>query len=865
MGKLSDRIRSMIARQVKNRGIVVWYDPEKAYTGLVQNLDIPETTVLLYTDSFFRLRHELELHLEFVTAEGKPKDGCGVAPNVVVYVPMERGETSFALIEAETAGVVVEPGAEAPEKNSRLRVQAESFFLEVAPEKAAHLARQVEEGLLTLEDLDRISEEVGSITSGALKLVFGAASPIESVIEFASGSGKDAKISEKKALGELQSLVQSELGLDFGDTSSPEEARHTLRRMILLAEFTAAIPEPGRPGALGTVSMPEKPVHLNALRHLCETWRHRGDFREGYTQAARDLEKVAGIAQMKLNPVDVETVETFPCIESLLIRSAQTSLLEVRMEEASRLAESRLKSFWSREQPELLLRWSALALAGRFMTEAAKVRGRIKRLDFSAGEMVRAYALFSEPWMMADRFHRHWESRLLNLDPDETEEDDFEKLTAKVRREYAELVDEMNRAFAGRFQKAGFEIEGILPQARVFCDRVAPALAKKKKTAYLLVDALRYEMASELVEGMDKDFDVSIEPAICSLPSITSIGMASLLPGAENGMELVSAKSGLTVVMEGRPLGDRKSRLAYMAEKVSGGFMALKLADVLRLGTKRKKKLKQTDLIVVTSQEIDRLGEEGDDHAETRRWMDDMLEQLRRAIRILAKLGVEHFIITADHGYLFADQLDPGMLMDSPGGTVLELHPRVWIGKGGTDAKGYVRVGASQLEFGGDLEMAFPCGLSCFRVKGGVGGYFHGGISLQEMVIPVAVLQSKAPAVGGATAGIKIKLEFGKSAITNRFFSMAATLEVQGLFPPEDVRVRAAVLSNKKEVGFCAMAAYGYEEGSREITIRKNEPNALTFMLSEDAGVEKVTVQIVDCHTQLELASVADVPVKLGI
>ena len=69
----------------------------------------------------------------------------------------------------------------------------------------------------------------------------------------------------------------------------------------------------------------------------------------------------------------------------------------------------------------------------------------------------------------------------------------------------------------------------------------------------------------------------------------------------------------------------------------------------------------------MTSQEIDRLGEEGEDYAETRRWMDDMLEQLRRAIRILAKQGVEHFIITADHGYLFADQLDPGMLMDSPG------------------------------------------------------------------------------------------------------------------------------------------------------------------------------------------------------
>ena len=865
MGKLSDRVRSMIARQVKNRGIVVWYDPEKVYTGLVQDLSIPETKVLQYTDSFFRLRHELDPSLEFVTPEGKANDGCGVAPNVVVYVPMDRNETSFALIEAETAGIVVEPGAEATERNSRFKVQTESFFLEIAPEKAGHLARQVEEGVLTLEDLDRISEEVGSITSGALKLVFGAASPIESIIEFASGSTKDAKISEKKALGELRSLVHSELGLDFEDTTSPEKARQALRRNILLAEFTAAIPETGRPSALRTVNLPDKPMQLDAVKHLCETWRNRLDFRDGYIQAAHELEKAAGIAQMKLNMDDVGAVETFPCIDSLLMASVQTSLLQGCLEAAMGLAESRKKSFWSREQPDLFLKWSALELAGRFMTEAAKVRGQIQNPDVSAGEMVKAYALFSEPWMMADRFHRYWESRLLNFDPDETEEDDFEKLTAKVRRKYTDLADEMNRTFLKRFQKAGFEMEGILPQARIFHDRVSPSLAKEKKTVFFLVDALRYEMAAELLEGMDKDFDVNLEPAISNLPSITSVGMAALLPGAEMGLELISTKGGMTVVLDRHLLKDRKSRLAYLEEKVPAGFMALRLADVLKIGAKRKKELKAAGLIVVTSQEIDRLGENGEDYAETRRFMDDMLEQLRRSIRILAKLGVEHFIITADHGYLFADRIDPGMLMDSPGGIAAELHPRAWIGKGGADAEGYVRVAASELEFGGDLEMAFPRGLSCFRVKGGVGGYFHGGISLQEMVIPVAVLQSKATARVGAGAGMKIRLEFGKPAITNRFFSMLATLEVQGLFQTEDVRIRATVFSNKKEVGFCAMAAYGYEEGSREITMRKYESNALTFMLADDVGDGKVTVQIVDCHTQLELAALDDVPVKLGI
>jgi hypothetical protein len=552
-------------------------------------------------------------------------------------------------------------------------------------------------------------------------------------------------------------------------------------------------------------------------------------------------------------------------LESLLIQSAQTSLLEGRLEEAIHLAESRQKSFWSRQMPELILKWSALELAGRFMTEAAKIQAKIKSLDLSASEMAKAYCLFSKPWMTADRLQRHWESRLLKLDPEETEEDDFEILTAKVRKIYTDLADGLNRAFVGCLQKSGFEIDGILPQSRVYCDRVAPALAENKKTVYFLVDALRYEMASELLEGMDKDFDIAFEPAIAGLPSITSVGMAALMPGAEMGMELVSAKRGMRVVLNGQSLKDRKSRLEYIEKKVSGRIMNMKLANILRLGAKRKKDIKEADLVIVTSQEIDRFGEDGDDYAETRRYMDDMIEQLRRSIRILAKAGVEYFIIAADHGYLFTDQVDPGMLMDSPGGTIAELHARAWIGKGGKDAEGYIRIAASELEYGGDLEMAFPCGISCFRVRGGVGGYFHGGISLQEMVIPVAVLKAKATATTGGTTESSVNLAFGKTAVTNRFFSVVATFEAHGLFPPEVIHIRAMVLSGKKEVGFCAMAAYGFEEGSREIVLRKDEPNALTFMLSEDAGINKLTIQIVDCRTQLELATIADIPVKLGI
>ncbi len=60
MGKVSDQIRDFLARQVNHRGLVVWYDPEKAYTKLAQSLTLPDTTVLCYTDGSFPLRHALD-------------------------------------------------------------------------------------------------------------------------------------------------------------------------------------------------------------------------------------------------------------------------------------------------------------------------------------------------------------------------------------------------------------------------------------------------------------------------------------------------------------------------------------------------------------------------------------------------------------------------------------------------------------------------------------------------------------------------------------------------------------------------------------------------------------------------------------
>src|SRR5262249_22701817 len=128
---------------------------------------------------------------------------------------------------------------------------------------------------------------------------------------------------------------------------------------------------------------------------------------------------------------------------------------------------------------------------------------------------------------------------------------------------------------------------------------------------------------------------------------------------------------------------------------------------------------------------------------ETRVYVDEVLDKLRRACRSLARAGVKEFVLSADHGFIFVEGLEEGFKMDPPGGQTVELHARVWIGRGGVSSDGYFRVAASDLELGGPLEMAFPRALGTFKIKGGVGAFFHGGATLQEQIIPICRLTAK--------------------------------------------------------------------------------------------------------------------------
>ena len=54
-----------------------------------------------------------------------------------------------------------------------------------------------------------------------------------------------------------------------------------------------------------------------------------------------------------------------------------------------------------------------------------------------------------------------------------------------------------------------------------------------------------------------------------------------------------------------------------------------------------------------------------------------------------------------DHGFLLGLETESGQKMDPPGGDVVDLHPRVWVGRGGSAAPGYLRFHANQAGLAG--------------------------------------------------------------------------------------------------------------------------------------------------------------------
>ncbi|HUV13459.1 MAG TPA: PglZ domain-containing protein, partial [Acidobacteriota bacterium] len=651
---------------------------------------------------------------------------------------------------------------------------------------------------------------------------------------------------------------------------TPTELRQRLARHVLMTDFIAELGD-AVPAKLASVPVAPTTGTKDSCAALARAWRLRRDTRDSYVIAARQVEHEFGIAALEFDQKIIEGLETFAAVEKALLVHAETRLLHETEGSILTLAESRLSRFWCDVEPRLQARWALVASAAEVLLEADRVEEALKTPPTSVVGMINAYAEGPEPWCLLDTYHRHMESRWHNFEPYGDDHDSIEKLVVRARQRYAEVGSEIARSFLIQLNEAP-PGKSVLRQREVFESHVKPSLGNGK-IAYVWVDALRFEMGRELARLLRENFEVELNVVLAAVPTVTEIGMAALLPGAHVDAKVVTVGGGkLALEISGTVVKDRKDRVAFLKNRAGVEVFDTKLDGLLPKPSKKVREgIANAQLILVTSQEIDELCEK-DNITQARRQMDGVLNDLRRGLRVLLDLGVQRIVLAADHGHLFGEELSEDMKVDAPGGETIDLHRRVWLGHGGTADDAFLRLPLSSLDMQGEFDLATPWNFACFKCKGGARAYFHGGLSPQELLVPVMTIGPSAKTTLGQPIGIEWTITPGSKKLSTRFFSVQIGGVITAVFDIELPKVRVELRAKGKTISRAVSASYGFEEATGDVALRHDEantkeiaPNTVTLMIVEEPDQKNVELCLLDVATGAELSRIEKIEVTIAM
>ena len=317
---------------------------------------------------------------------------------------------------------------------------------------------------------------------------------------------------------------------------------------------------------------------------------------------ADGIENELGLSTELVVGSELGAIDTFR-FEEMAVAAACFDLIAIeKFAEARTLIGSRDNSFWINLDVDRKTIWAVCGLmvdlgqvAEAACTTIAKANGNV------ALWVDRYVSTDDDGWFRLDRAQRKLEAFLVSV-----EDQIDEKAIAKIRGVYENAVRRMTEGFVKALQKADWSVPGVLQQTRIWPDVVD---SRPVPVAYILVDAMRFEMGHELVDRITRATEVQIRPAIAALPSITPIGMAALLPGASATFSAVAQKGKFGASVEGEFLPDLSARQKFIKSRVPE-LVDLTLDDVISTNAKTiAKKIGDAKIIVIRSTEIDAAGE----------------------------------------------------------------------------------------------------------------------------------------------------------------------------------------------------------------------------------------------------------------
>lgn len=585
-----------------------------------------------------------------------------------------------------------------------------------------------------------------------------------------SGAQQDALKGNESWVTEAKELLKASVGLSLKTRGKTWSAiAEELWRFVLFSEFVFDLPEalPAQLADVPRASDAAEPL----IADICERLRSDRRTQATYIERAESVEAELDLKALCGGIVDLGERDTFPFEERTFLHQAMDALQRDDTDKVRHILSRHAQSVWT-GKGESQAQWDLLR-SSLALVEACQDNERL--LADHTRSMDTLVAFYIAQFREVDRLHREFEQAVSDYDWQDTQ-GLMHPLQQQVRKQYGRLIEKLQLLFTKHLQSSGWLLPGHLSNTEVFDKLVAPKLSQSgHKVAYLMVDALRYELGVALEQQLAEDGKAELTPALAQLPSITLVGMASLLPDAGKSLALNNVDGKLVPFINGQEVKTVTQRMELIRKRYGARFQEGRLEDYVR---NRFKVEDGTELLVLRSVEIDGHFENHPDTAPTE--IINALKRIRVAIHKLKDAGFRDVVIATDHGFFMNTHAQAGDTCNKLSGDWLNIHERCLLGDGAADQHHYA-ITTDKAGIRSDMaKLAGPLTMASY--KAGM-LYYHGGASLQECVVPVITLQLDAPDQAPIEqASVVLSYKNGAKRITTRLPVMEIAVETQDMF-----------------------------------------------------------------------------------
>lgn len=314
-----------------------------------------------------------------------------------------------------------------------------------------------------------------------------------------------------------------------------------------------------------------------------------------------------------------------------------------------------------------------------------------------------------------------------------TENETTERIKQKLDQDYASLTNEMNLEWIRCVKEVGIGFETITSLERqpdFFRNHIG---SPKVKTAVIVSDAFRFEMAKELTARLtSKKHMASLLPALAMLPTETKYCKPALLPHND----LVC--TGNDLLVDGKSLASTEARTNQL-KNYNESAVCINFDTLTGMDKRTKREVFKNKLVYVFHNTLDENchGCNLKTFASASRDALDELQQLILFIHDYA--NVTEVYLTADHGFLYHDipfeEKDKLAVTEEN----VEKKTRYFLCENGKETDFGISKFPLQAvsAMKGDFFVGVPTGTNRLAKEGGDYMFAHGGASLQELVIPI--------------------------------------------------------------------------------------------------------------------------------